>query len=65
MRRGIAEFSKYATHLDPNLRLALVLEHLKRIPGFLAGKHVVQARVDAWHVSVSKPMAEEVEKLKR
>ena len=38
-------------------RLALVLEHLEHIPGFVPGKHVVQAKVDAWHVSVSKQMA--------
>ena len=44
-------------------RLALVLENLERIPGFLSAKHVVQAKVDAWHVSVSKQTAEEVERL--
>ena len=44
-------------------RLALVLEHLERIPGWVSGKHIVQAKVDAWHVSVSKQMAAEVEKL--
>ena len=43
--------------------MALLLETLERIPGFVSGKHIVQARVDAWHVSVSHKMAAEVEKL--
>ena len=28
-------------------RMALLLENLERIPGFVSGKHIVQARVDA------------------
>ena len=44
-------------------RTALLLESLERIPGFVSGKHIVQAKVDAWHVSVSHKMATEVEKL--
>ena len=44
-------------------RMALLLESLERIPGFVSGKHIVQAKVDAWHVSVSHKMAAEVEKL--
>ena len=33
--------------------MALVLHHMERIPRWRSKDNVVQARVDAWHVSVS------------
>ena len=43
--------------------MALLLGHLHRIPSFLSKQMVVQARVDAWHVSCPPRVAEAVQKL--
>ncbi len=43
--------------------MALLLRHLACIPHFAPKQHIVQAKVDAWHLSVTPALAEQVRKL--
>ena len=41
--------------------MAMLLHHLRTIPRFVPGQMIVQARVDAWHVSCPRLVAKEVQ----